>query len=314
MLLIRSILVTAFVLALTLPLAAQDAPTHKPVPEIDRVIIMSIDGLRPDLMLRADAPHLRSLLDRGSFSMWARTIPEAITLPSHTSMLTGVHTKQHGITWNNDHRAAEDRHPPKVPSLFALARQAGLTTALVTGKEKFVVFIDEGAVDWHAIPSREVGLSDRRVGEVGVTFLQEHQPNVMVLHFGQVDWRGHGIGWGSPEQIAQIENADAAVGKVFQALDDLGLADSTLVIISADHGGQGRRHGANDARSLHIPWIAVGPGVRPGFDLTRIDTLQIDTYDTFATACHALGLAIPDHVEGKPITEIFAERELLQSE
>ena len=50
--------------------------------------------------------------------------------------------------------------------------------------------------------------------------------------------------------------------------------------------------------------LAVGPGVRPGFDLTRIDTLQIDTYDTFATACHALGLAIPDHVEGKPITEI----------
>lgn len=311
---IRSILVLSLFLVPVSPLIAQEAAAQKPVPQIERVIIMSIDGLRPDLMLRANAPHLRSLLDRGSFSLWARTIPEAITLPSHTSMLTGVHTRQHGINWNNDHRAAEDRHPPKVPSLFALARQAGLTTALVAGKEKFVIFIDEGAVDWHAIPSRDVGLSDRRVGEVGVAFLREHQPNVMMLHFGQVDWRGHGIGWGSPEQIAQIENADLAVGNVFRALNDLGLADSTLVIISADHGGQGRRHGANDARSLHIPWIAVGPGVRPGFDLTRLDQLQIDTYDTFATACHVLGLPIPDHVEGKPITEIFAERELLEGE
>src|SRR5687767_3158899 len=36
----------------------------KPVPTIERALVVSIDGLRPDLILRADAPHLRALLRR----------------------------------------------------------------------------------------------------------------------------------------------------------------------------------------------------------------------------------------------------------
>ena len=309
-------LALTFFLALTAPLAAQEAqeaqdaqpPAAKPIPQIERVLIMSIDGCRPDLLLRANTPHLRSLIERGSFSMWARTIPESITLPSHTSMLTGVHIKTHGISWNNDGRGPEDRHPPKVPSLFKLAHEAGLTTAMSAGKQKFIIFVDEGAVDHHAVTG-EVRYNDMAVAEAGIQFFREHRPHVTFLHFGEVDSAGHRIGWGTPEQIARIENADAAVGKVLAVLDELNLIDSTLIIISADHGGQGRHHGPNDARSRHIPWIAAGPGVRPGFDLTRLNELQIDTYDTFATACHVLGLPIPENCEGKPIVEIFDKPE-----
>ncbi len=309
---LQSVAIIAVLLLLIGAVRAQEAQSSKPVPEIERVLIISVDGLRPDLLLRANTPHMRSMLERGSFSMWARTIPEAITLPSHTSMLTGVHIKTHGISWNNDGRGPENRHPPRVPSLFAVAKQAGLSTALVTGKQKFIIFVDEGAVDYHAV-SGSKRYDDQAVADMGVQFLREHRPHVMFLHMGQVDSRGHSIGWGTPEQIAQIENADQAVGKVLAAVEELKLADSTLIILSADHGGQGRKHGANDARSRHIPWIAVGPGVRPGFDLTRLSELQIDTYDTFATACYVLGLPIPEHCEGKPIQEIFVEREALQA-
>src|SRR5436190_24155017 len=58
----------------------------KPVPEIERALLISIDGCRPDLLLRADAPNIRKLMKTGSFHFWARTIPAAITLPSHASM------------------------------------------------------------------------------------------------------------------------------------------------------------------------------------------------------------------------------------
>ena len=101
-----------------------------------RVLIISIDGCRPDVALRADMPHLRSLMARGSFSFWANTTDVAITLPSHTSMLTGVTPEKHGIHYNDDKPTNKPEHP-LVPTLFDLAKKKGFTTALCAGKSKF---------------------------------------------------------------------------------------------------------------------------------------------------------------------------------
>ncbi|MGH7682478.1 MAG: alkaline phosphatase family protein, partial [Candidatus Eiseniibacteriota bacterium] len=85
-----------------LVLGARPIPsgTPRPVPAITRALIVSIDGLRPDLLLRADTPTLHGLMRRGTFTMWARTTAVAVTLPSHVSMLTGVTPGKHGIEWN----------------------------------------------------------------------------------------------------------------------------------------------------------------------------------------------------------------------
>src|SRR5690242_6521552 len=89
-------------LLLLLLCATARAQTTKPVPQVDHVVIISIDGLRPDVLLRARAPALHSLYESGAFSFWAQTIPVAITLPSHTSMLTGVGVERHGIDFNDE--------------------------------------------------------------------------------------------------------------------------------------------------------------------------------------------------------------------
>src|SRR5262245_8132085 len=69
---------------------------------IQHVLIISIDGMRPDLLLRGDTPRIHSLLQTGSFTMWARTVPASTTLPAHVSMLTGVPPEVHGVQWNAD--------------------------------------------------------------------------------------------------------------------------------------------------------------------------------------------------------------------
>src|SRR6188474_1499315 len=78
------------------------APATKPVAAVEHVIIISADGLRPDVLLRARTPNIRQLMDSGTFTMWARTVPQSITLPSHTSMLTGVTPERHRVLWNAD--------------------------------------------------------------------------------------------------------------------------------------------------------------------------------------------------------------------
>jgi arylsulfatase A-like enzyme len=102
------------------------------------------------------------------------------------------------------------------------------------------------------------------------------------------------------------------VGKVVAALKENGLYDSTLIILTADHGGAARSHGKDDPRSRHIPWIAVGPGIRKNFDLTTFKELVINTEDTFATSCAFMSIPPGNNVDGKPITQMYEGAELMQ--
>jgi predicted AlkP superfamily pyrophosphatase or phosphodiesterase len=283
------------------------------------VIVISCDGLRPDVLLRADTPNLRRMMARGAFTLWARTIPIAITLPSHTSMVTGVYPEKHGITWNDDE---PEMGYPKVPTLFALAKKRGYTTAIATGKSKFSTLNKPGTVDWINIPSayRVVGsteikgtmFEDAVVARQACEIIASHQPNVMFIHFPGADKIGHSIGWGTPEQIAIVGQIDTGIGKIMQTLETENLIDSTVVIVSADHGGAVKTHGGvaegkpiDDPRSRSIPWICVGPGVRAGYDLTLEPKLTVNTVDTFATACWLLAIP-PGDVDGRPVKQIIA--------
>jgi arylsulfatase A-like enzyme len=116
---------------------------------------------------------------------------------------------------------------------------------------------------------------------------------------------GHAKGWGSHEQLATIEQTDTQLARVFQALDQAGIRASTFVLVTADHGGAGITHGADDPRSRHIPWIVTGPGVKKNFDLTQIAALEVRTEDTCATACWLLGLPQLKNFDGHPVRDAF---------
>ena len=267
---------------------------------IDRVLIISIDGLRPDLLLRAFMPRVRGLCSGGSYTFWAETTPEAYTLPCHISMLTGVPSEKHGVTWND---YIEESYP-NVPTLFEVAKQAGYSTAMATGKMKFVVLTKPGTLDHYFLPPDEP-VSDRDVAAQAERLLRQHRPQVLFVHLPDTDAAGHKYGWGSSEQLAVIDLADEAVGLILAVVADLTLADSTLVIVTADHGGAGTDHEMNDPRSHFIPWIASGPGIRQNFDLTQLTRRRIGIEDTFATACAFLGIDPGDDCEGKPVLEIL---------
>jgi predicted AlkP superfamily pyrophosphatase or phosphodiesterase len=288
------------------------AQTTRPIPQIHKVLIISVDGLRPDLALRADTPNIHALVNVGSFSFWATTTAESVTLPSHTSMLTGVPPVKHGIQWNSDLPLI---HPvyPVFPTLFELAKQAGYTTAMVAGKSKFINLAKPGTLDWQFIPDSPK-IEDPEVAARAVQVILDHQPDVLFVHFPSVDNAGHAYGWSSPRQMAAIEGADFCIGQVLWALDQRHLRDSTFILVTSDHGGAGLSHGPDDPRSRHIPWIAVGPGIRRGLDLTIYGDLVIHTEDTFSTAAYLLGIPIIHKVDGRPVLQIIdqSNQELLR--
>ena len=275
----------------------------RPIPEIERVVVISIDGLRPDRLLLADTPVIHALIKGGAYTFWAKTTAVSITLPSHVSMLTGMTPNKHGITWNTDLPFSSPVYPA-FPTIFETAKLGGYTTALVTGKSKFGPLTKPGTLDFVFMPEKNLA-EDSLVADEAVKVIHRLKPDLLFIHFPTVDGAGHKFGWGSPEQLAAIGQADMAVGRVVAALEEMDLRKSTLIIVTSDHGGQGLVHGPEDARSRHIPWIANGPGVRPGFDLTQIAELEVRTEDTACTVLYLLGAPLPVYLEGKPVLSAF---------
>ena len=303
------------------------AKPQRPIPAIEHVVVIGIDGLRPDRMLLADSPVLHGLMRTGAYSMWMRTTPLAVTLPSFTSMMTGVNPRKHGVDWDREMPLAAPFYS-KTPTIFELASRVGYVTAMTSGKSKFSALAKPGTITHAFLPKVDLAVTIASLGKPdkgpeGLAFsaqekvgddvviaealkiIESFRPNFMFIHLPSVDTVGHDKGWGSPEQLAQIATTDANVGNVLAALDRAGIRESTVVIVSADHGGAGLTHGPDDPRSRYIPWIANGPAVRKGFDLTQIGDLDLRTEDTCATACWLLGLALPVNFDGKPVQVAF---------
>jgi arylsulfatase A-like enzyme len=98
-----------------------------------------------------------------------------------------------------------------------------------------------------------------------------------------------------------VNYVDGLIGEIVAALESGGYLHNTLLIITADHGGHGFKHGDDSPEDRTIPWLVVGPGVPVGVTLTS----SINIYDTAATVLYALDLPIPEHWDGQPILEIF---------
>jgi arylsulfatase A-like enzyme len=215
-------------------------------------------------------------------------------------MLTGVTPDKHGITWNSN---VSPTVYPKWPTLFELSRSAGFTTAMVAGKSKFSALARPGTLSWSYVPSDQV-VSDSLVTNRATQWIAQFAPQVFFVHLPGVDTAGHAEGWGSLAQLAAIAEADRCIGRLLDALQARGVLDSTVVLLTADHGGAGKSHGPDDTRSREIPWVVAGPGVCQNLDLTLFPELEVSTEDTFATVCWLLGIPVSKPIDGRPVTEI----------
>lgn len=265
------------------------------------VVIVSIDGLRPDAIARYRAATLQRLLREGRFTLDARTILPSRTLPSHTSMLTGVLPAVHGVSWNDDQTTA--RGVVGVPTVFGVARGRGLRTAAFFSKAKFRHLLVPGTLDYAQAPRGGWGrwFAERTTRDVRTYLAGGARPNLVFVHVGEPDYAGHTVGWMSWLYARAVRRADGAVGEIVAAADAAFGRGGYTLLVTADHGGHRRTHGSADSVDVTIPWIAWGAGVAPGTALGP----GIRTMDTAATALWLLGVAVPDTWTGQPVTAAF---------
>lgn len=263
------------------------------------VVLVSIDGLRPDAIDRFRATTLQRLVREGSSSMTARTIIPSTTLPSHTSMLSGEPPDEHGVFWNNVQSA--EREYVDVSTVFSVARAHGYRTAAFFSKAKFGALQRPGTLDYSQAPGGWWGRwpSTKTVADVR-SYLQTDTPNLLFVHLSDPDRAGHGSGWMSAEYGRAVIDADVAVLHLMQAADTAYGAGNYSLLVTADHGGHAYGHGTKDPQDVTIPWIAWGRGVHPG-----VLKESIDTFDTAPTVLWLLGVEEPDSWDGDAVVEAF---------
>lgn len=284
-----------------LPVPATEAPlptsTPEPLPKVERVLIVSFDGLRPDAIEDANMETVLSLMENGAYTLSAQTISPSLTLPAHASMLVGTCPAKHIVRWNlyvpqNGYALGTD--------IFDLARAVDLRTVMVVAKEKLRQVTEPTSTDYFAFIDR----TDRIEDFSTVLRLALNQINegfgLMFVHFGEGDIEGHASGWMSRAQLGVYGREDRGLGSMIQTLKDNGLYETTLIIVTSDHGGHDSTHGTDLPEDMTIPWVISGPGIVPG----ELQT-QVHTMDTAATAAFALGLPIPPDWDGIPVYEAF---------
>ncbi len=269
-------------------------PTPTFAPPARRVIIVSIDGLRPDAIAMAPMSNFMVLMQSSAFTLGAQTVLPSVTLVSHSSMLVGVCPSKHGVNWND---YIPDLGYAIGTDLFDIAHAAGLRTYMYAGKEKLRQVTEPSSLDQFIfVNDRDLVLVERLIAEFPQDF------GILFIHLALTDGMGHVYGWLSPEQLSVIRRADEALGLLLAALDARGLRGETLLIVSADHGGHDTTHGSSLPEDMTIPWIAAGAGIQP-----KALTSPVHTMDTAATAAFALGLPIPAEWDGVPVYEAFGQ-------
>lgn len=249
---------------------------------INKVLIIGIDGCRPDALLAAKTPNMDKLWKSGAFTFKAGTDEISSSGPAWSAMLTGVWHQKHGVT-NNEY---EDPNLEHYPHFFHRVRQEKpeLRTYSVVNWGPIHNILLEGDATYTSSK-----ISDALVAEEVASILEEQEVDVMFVQLDEVDGAGHRHDYtiGSKKYLAAIERSDKQVGIMVDALKKRSLIEreNWLIILSSDHGGSDYGHGKNIPEHTTVFFIASGPGIQKG-EITG----EVGVVDVAATALHYLGI------------------------
>ncbi|OYU14779.1 MAG: alkaline phosphatase family protein [Alphaproteobacteria bacterium PA4] len=226
-------------LSLLFAAAAQAAP----VP----VILVSIDGFRPDYLDRNVTPHLNALAAAGTRATAMRPSWPSITFPNHYTLVTGLRPDRNGIVANtmedpaipgvrfsmaNRDAVGDRRWWDQAEPIWVTAERAGLATA--------TMFWPGSEAPVHGIRPRQWMVFDdklpepARVDQILAWATQPQPPALMTLYFDSVDHAGHEAGPDAATTTDAVAAVDTQIGRLIDGLNTRGIAANIIVV--SDHG------------------------------------------------------------------------------
>lgn len=234
------------------------------------VVLISIDGLRGRTLStlkskHVNAPNLIEFVENGSVADGLTGVFPTVTYPSHTTLVTGVSPNVHGILGNglfdpeHNTRNAWYWYARQIerPALWDRAHDAKLVTGSVSWPVTIGAHIDYNFPEYRQYNNNDIlplyytlstpGLveefeqknekltttseTDDTRGAMAIFLLQQHHPDLLLVHLIDMDHEQHGHGPDSPEAFTALEHIDAIIGKIRAAAPS-----GTRFVVVSDHG------------------------------------------------------------------------------
>lgn len=244
------------------------------LPAKERIVILfSIDGF-PAWMWKDPAlpmPNLQRLAREGAVAEGMTVSNPSITWINHTTLITGVSPRKHGVLYNGLLVRSGEDLPPHVepwrdrkemvfaPTLYDATTRAGLTSAEVD----WVAVTNPGTITWafpelpqadQEIPGELVAadvLTQEQLGwfktknsawrdmiwtKAACHLVEKKKPNLLLFHLLNTDAINHGVGPGTYASYTAYAYADRLLGDLLASIEAAGLKEKATIVITTDHG------------------------------------------------------------------------------
>ena len=295
---------------------------QRSVPAIRHVVLISLDTCRADYLscygyAQPTTPHIDALARQGYLFSHAMT-PIPLTLPAHASMLTGTIPPHHGKHENRD-----VHFDPSHVTLAALLKSKGYRTGAFVGSQ--ILNGQFGLNRGFDTYDDRFNQRERRAEEVNCaafTWLEKQKDNPVFLFLHYYDPH---YDYDPPEPFAttfkenpyagEIAYTDHCIGEVIAKLKSLDMYESSLIIVTGDHGEMLGEHAETThmyfiyQSAMKVPLVYKLPGSNAAH---KIDDLA-SIIDIVSTVCDLVDIDPPAGIQGKNLAGHFSNKPL-QSE
>ncbi len=225
---------------------------------IKKVLLIGIDGCRADALELANTPTIDNLIVNGVYSPDALNDDITISGPGWSAILCGVWSHKHLSVDNSFVGTDYTNYPPLFKRIEDF--DANLHTVSICNWDPINDYIVQNYADYKLNVS-----SDADVSLEACNYLSANNPDMMFLHFDDVDHEGHSYGF-SPivsQYITAIEGVDAFLAPIMQSISQRPnyANEDWLVLITSDHGGVGTSHGGTSIEHQNVVVIASGNSI-----------------------------------------------------
>ena len=269
----------------------------------DHVFIIGVDGAGR-FFKDADTPNFDRIFENGAVDYTARAETLTISAQNWGSILTGVSHLKHLLT-NTIADKRERTSSVRYPSIFTYVRNAFPDAEL----SSFVNWnpINYGIIE-NNINVNKVNVTDDAALTDAICdyFNDGNAPKLFFNQFDSVDHIGHEVGSNDQSYFDQINIVDGYIGRIYDTLEENGLLENGLFIVTADHGEMlSKGHGGLTMRETNTTVAAVGKTVVPGGTLDK----DARNRDIAAIVLYALGIERPAHMTARIPGNLFEDVE-----
>lgn len=270
------------------------------------VVLIGLDGWGAYSVEKANMPHLKQLMNDGSYTLEKRSVLPSSSAVNWASMFMGAGPELHGYTdWGSKTPELPSRVIYKnniFPTVFQLLRDAEPKAEIGALYEwagiKYLV--DTLSLNYHA-QALDYNKYPTSLCELSVKYIQDKKPNLVAICFDNPDHVGHQAGHDTPDYYTKLEELDGYIGQIVQAVKEAGILDDTIFIITSDHGGINKGHGGKTMNEMQTAFIISGKGIKKGNRFSE-SMMQFDVASTIAAIFQ---LKQPQVWIGRPMMQVF---------